>query len=127
MPAESVCAAHSAVTEDVGTSRLEEQLEGKTTRSQAHSKEAPYGLGLRQIRPKLVAAMSAAGPKCEILAQSKYFRIALATDGHRRSSVSDGPRVQPPGTRGVRSIKRVIVSLGTFEKPKRYNLGTLSR
>jgi hypothetical protein len=30
---------------DVGTSRPEEQLEGETTRSDAHSKEALHGLG----------------------------------------------------------------------------------
>ena len=45
MPAESVLAAPFGSRGDVGTSRLEEQLEGKTTRSHAHSKEALFGLG----------------------------------------------------------------------------------
>ena len=45
MPAESIRAAHSVLTENLGSSRLEEQLDGKITPSHARSKEVLYGLG----------------------------------------------------------------------------------
>jgi hypothetical protein len=45
MPAESIRAAHSVLTEILGSSRLEEQLDGQITPSHAHSKAALCGLG----------------------------------------------------------------------------------
>ena len=45
MPAESIPRCPFGSNGDLGSSRLEEQLDGKITPSDAHSKEALYGPG----------------------------------------------------------------------------------
>jgi hypothetical protein len=52
MPAESIPRCPFGSNGDLGPSRLEEQLDGKTTLSEAHSKEALYRAGSRRIRQK---------------------------------------------------------------------------
>ena len=59
MPAESIPRCPFGSNGDLGSSRLEEQLDGKITPSDA-TKEALYGWA-RHIRQKLVAAMSVEG------------------------------------------------------------------
>ena len=58
MLADSIPAAHLALTETSAHPVSKSSFQRKTTRSNAHSKEALDGTGW-QIRPKLVAAMSA--------------------------------------------------------------------
>jgi len=48
--------AHSALTEKIGTSRLEEQLQTETKRSHAHPKEVSYLRVCGTLPPNLVNA-----------------------------------------------------------------------
>jgi hypothetical protein len=61
MLADSIPAAHSSPHGDVGTSRLEEQLQIQTKRSHAHPKEASYLHGRGTMPPKPVTQMSVMG------------------------------------------------------------------
>ena|SRR4029077_16012114 len=63
MLADSIPAAHSSPHGDVGTSRLEEQLQIQTKRSHAHPKEASYLHGRGTMPPKPVTQMSVMGQK----------------------------------------------------------------
>ena len=71
MPAESIPRCPFGSNGDLGSSRLEEQLDGKSTRSHAHSKEDLYWLGrgtfARNWQPQCRLWVKTGGPDSVIL------------------------------------------------------------